>query len=362
MRTGIGTSIIGILCNLVLSASKIAVGLIFGLVSVVADGFNNLSDMGGGLVSLISFCISEKPADKKHPFGHRRAEYVATMAMGFIILVVAVELFRESIAKIIDGTLTSGSAVIYAVLGVSVAVKASMFLFYRITAKKICSETLRAASIDSLSDCIATSVVIIGVIIAQYTGKSADGWIGIIVALFIAWQGIKILFEQGSKLIGQAADASLTAEMMDFILSADRVLGVHDLHVFSYGEGFYFATVHISIDAAIPSLEAHAIIDGLEADVLAKFGINLTAHFDPVDLNDEEAQELEKKIAAAISNVIEGAELHDFRLVRSTHTRVVFDVKVPYSVKRKDDALCKELENIVAEICDYQSVITIDRD
>ena len=361
-RSGIGTSIIGLLCNLMLSVAKITVGTLFNLVSVVADGLNNLSDMGSSAVSLISFFISEKPADKKHPYGHHRAEYVATMATGFIILLVAVELLRECIGKIIDGTSAQSSVIIYAVLGASVAVKAAMFVFYRIMAKKLSSDALKAAAIDSISDCFATFAVIIGAIITQFTGKSADGWIGIIVAAFIAWQGIKILYEQASKLIGQAVNPELTDGVGQLILSTEGVLGMHDLRIFSYGENKYFATVHISLDAQLPALDAHLILDEIETDLLEKFGVNLTAHLDPVDLKDEEGRQTQDKITAAVLNIAENIKLHDFRLIRGANTKAVFDVSIPYTVKQSDEEIRKRIENTVAEICDFTPVITVDRE
>lgn len=361
-RAGIGTNVIGILCNLVLSVAKIAVGMIFGLVSVVADGVNNLSDMGSSAVSLVSFCIAEKPADEKHPYGHRRAEYVATMATGFIILLVAVELLRESISKIIEGTLTSGSPVIYGILTASIVVKLGMFVFYRIMAGKLNSDSLKAASIDSVCDCIATLAVIIGVVVTQFSGKPTDGWFGIVVALFIAWQGIKILYEQGSKLIGQAASPELAENIKELILSSDGVLGIHDLHIFSYGEGKNFATVHISINADTPSLEAHTILDDIESRVLAEYDVNLTAHLDPVDMNDGEALQMEEEISALIPEIADGIKLHDFRLIRGAKTKVVFDVCVPYSVKLSDEEIRSRIEEKISSICAYQPIVTVDRE
>ena len=251
------TSGIGIACNLMLAGAKIAVGAVSGLVSVMADGFNNLSDCGSSAVSLVSFCVSEKPADKEHPYGHRLAEYVASMVTGFLVLFLAVELMRESISKIISGETTDTSWVVFLVLGISVVVKLGMFALYRIMAKRLNSDPLKAAATDSLCDCAATAAVGAGVGILIGTGFPADGWAGALVALFIVWQGLKILLEAGSKLLGQAPDKALTDRMKEIILSGNGVLGMHDLRVYGYGKGVAFATVHVEMDASVDALTSH---------------------------------------------------------------------------------------------------------
>lgn len=361
-RAGVAVSCIGMGCNILLAASKIAAGFIFGLVSVAADGFNNLTDCGSSAVSLISFRISEKPADKKHPYGHRRAEYVAAMIIGFIVLFLAVEVLRRSIEKIAEGAPFTDAWVIFLVLGLSVAVKAGMFIFYRVTAKKLQSETLRAAAIDSLCDCIATSAVIVGAIASKYSGVSVDGWLGIAVALFIAVQGVKLLIETGSKLLGQAPDAKLVEGVRTFLLSGEKVLGVHDLRVLVYGRGIYYATAHVEMDAAIPSLEAHAVLDALECGVLSNFGVNLTAHLDPVDLADTEARRLETFVRSALANLEEGLEIHDFRVVRGVKTKLIFDVGVPFSCKLSNTSLCDKIQHRLQLSQNYELVITVEKE
>ena len=325
------TSAIGIVCNLLLAASKIIIGLIFGLVSVVADGFNNLGDCGSSAVTLVAFRISEKPADKEHPYGHRRAEYIAALVTGFFVLFFAAELVRESIEKIISNVLPETSWIIYLVLAISVAVKAAMFVFYRLTAKNLQSDSLKAAATDSLCDCIATTAVIIGVLILQFTDFPADGWAGILVALFILWQGVKIVKEASSKLLGQAPSAELLGKIKEIICAKEGIIGVHDLRVYSYGKDRIFSTVHVEMDANLPSLEAHAILDAIEHEVKDLLNVSLTAHFDPVDLQDGEALELEARVREAIEKMAADLELHDFRLIRGAVNKVIFDVETPYS-------------------------------
>lgn len=362
-RQGALTSVIGIICNIVLAAAKITVGLLFGLVSVTADGFNNLSDCGSSIVSLVSFYIAEKPADKEHPFGHRRAEYIASMITGFLVLFVAAELFIESINKITGGAAAETSDIVYIVLGASVAVKACMFAFYKIKAKSLSSDALNAAAVDSLCDCAATSAVIIGILILQFTGFQADGWAGILVALFILWQGIGIFKDAGSKLLGQAPDETLVEDLKKTIVSKNKVLGIHDLHIYCYGNNAYFATVHVEMDAALPPLESHEILDALEIEVKEKLGVSLTAHLDPIDLNDSEALELEAKVADVIKkDVSPDLRIHDFRLIRGAVDKAIFDAVAPFDCKIKDEDLRTAIEIAVGAIGKYIPVVTIERE
>ena len=358
---GTVTSAIGIVCNVLLAAAKITIGLVFGLVSVVADGFNNLGDCGSSAVTLVAFRISQKPADKEHPFGHRRAEYIAALVTGFFVLFFAAELVRESIEKIVSSELPETSWIVYLVLAISVAVKASMFVFYRVMAKKLQSDSLKAAATDSLCDCIATTAVIVGVVILQFTGFAADGWVGILVALFILWQGVKIVKEASSKLLGQAPSAELLEKIKAIICAQEGIIGVHDLRVYSYGNDMTFSTVHVEMDANLPSIEAHAILDSIEHEVKDTLGVSLTAHFDPIDLQDNEALQLEARVREAVEGVDKEFELHDFRLVRGVLNKIIFDVEVPYSCKNTDDELRLSLEKAVHSIVDYQALITIER-
>ena len=354
-------SAIGIVCNVLLAAAKITIGLLFGLVSVIADGFNNLGDIGSSAVTLVAFRISAKPADKEHPYGHRRAEYIAALVTGFLVLFFAVELVRESIEKILSGVLPETAWIVYLVLAISVAVKAGMFVFYRIMAKNMQSDSLKAAATDSLCDCIATTAVIGGVLITQFTGFVADGWAGILVALFILWQGVKIVKEASSKLLGTAPDADLLGKIKAIICSKEGVIGVHDLRVYSYGKDMIFSTVHVEMDANLPSLEAHATLDTIEHEVKDTLNVSLTAHLDPIDLQDSEALELEARVREKIEDIGQDYELHDFRLVRGAVNKVIFDVEVSYSCKRTDEELRLSFENAVHSIVDYQTLITIER-
>lgn len=358
-KTGALVSCAGIALNFLLAAAKIAVGLLFGLVSVVADGLNNLSDCGSGVTALVSFYISDKPADKEHPFGHRRAEYLAAMVTGFLILFMAAETLRESVVRIAAGTSPSGSLTAILLLIGSVLLKAGMFALYRVFGARLGSDALKAAATDSLCDCFATVAVLAGIGLSRL-GLAADGWAGVIVAVFIGWQGIKILKEASSELLGHAPDPKLTAEIGRIIAGTDGVLGFHDLQIYSYGRGVSFATVHAEMDAAIPALDAHAVIDGIETEVREKTGVALTVHPDPVNLQDKEAERLAAAVRRAAGEAIEGIEVHDFRLIAGK--RAAFDAGVPYACKLSDEEVRERLSAIVRSLGDYETSVRVERE
>lgn len=351
---------VGVACNLLLCVAKIAVGLLFGYVSVTTDGFNNLSDCGSGLVALVAFYIAAKPADKEHPYGHHRAEYVAAMITGFFVLLLAVGLLREAIETLVRGGAPALSWVIHVVLGVSITVKFGMCALYHIYAKKLDSSTLKAAATDSFCDGFATLFVIIGAVVCPYL-PSADGWAGIVVSLFIVWQGVKIVKEASSRLLGQAPDPALAERIRTMSLSAKGVLGVHDLQIYTYGKGVSFATIHTEMDASLTMLDAHTVIDALEAQVKKETGVILTVHIDPVDLTNREESALKLQVWEAARELAEGLELHDFRLIPNTN-RVEFDVGVPYRCKRTDAELYGELIAIVKGLGDYDPIVNIERE
>ena len=359
-REGTVASIVGMICNLLLSAAKIIAGISTGLVSVIADGVNNLSDCGSCLISLFSFRLSAKPADKEHPYGHQRAEYVASMCISFLVLMLAVELFRASIEQIFS-SYAYAELFVYVILGISVLVKLGMFFFYRVYAHKTESDVLKAAATDSLCDCLSTLVAIAGAMFVS-AAPSIDGIAGILVALFILWQGIKIMHDAGSKLLGQAPAPELVAGMKARILKEEGVLGLHDLKVYPYGPHKIFATVHIETDAGQPALFTHELLDRIERLVKDEFEVELTAHLDPVALDDDEARELEQRVRAAVEGMVEEMNIHDFRLVRGAKCKAVFEVGIPFSCKQKDGELQSDIVRAVKVLGDYEPVVTIERE
>lgn len=360
-KKGVLISLIGMLCNVALASVKIAVGIIFGMISIVADGFNNFSDCGSSLVSIISFYIAGKPADKEHPYGHQRAEYISAMITGFLVLFLAFELFRESINKIISNEAMDYSWLIYVVLVVSIVVKISMFVFYKTNAKKMKSEAINANALDSLCDVFATTAVIVGIVISKFTSFNLDGWISIAVSLFICLQGIKIVKEASSLLLGQAPDTKIVDKIKEIITSHDKVIGMHDLNIYSYGMEANFATVHIEMDAEISPLESHKILDSIEEEVKNILNINLTAHLDPVDFKDEEAMALEQKICEVVHSTNYILEMHDFRFVRGNTNKVIFDIVIPYSCKKNDNEVRLDIEKLISQFGEFETKINIER-
>ena len=356
-------SIIGLIANLFLAIGKIVVGSISGLISVTADGLNNLSDCGSSAVSFISFKMSSKPADKEHPYGHERIEYIASMVVSFLILIIAYELVSESISKIISPIKNEISIVVLLALIASIVVKCLMFFFYGHNAKLINSDLLKASAIDSLSDCISTSIVLVSMIISKFAKINIDGYAGLVVAVFIAIAGIKILKEVISKLIGQAPDNEIFESIKSRILNHKEVLGIHDLNVYSYGPNKFFASVHIELDAKTDSLVAHEMIDDIEREFLNETNIILTGHHDPIVIDDKEVNEMRKKVSKLVQNIDKSFSMHDFRMVKGPNkTNVIFEIAIPFETKIKEEtiieSLKQEIENIDKK---YIPVIMVEK-
>ncbi len=361
-RKGVWVSALGLLLNALLAGAKLAAGFLTGLVSVVADGFNNLSDCGSCLVFLVSFRIAGKPADEKHPFGHQRAEYIAALLVAFLVLGLAAGLGRESAERLFSGETAVAGLYVFPVLGVSLLVKAGMSVFYGIHAKKMDSEVLRAASRDSACDCVSTLAVLVGALLSRFSAFYADGILGLLVALFIGWQGVKILLDASSKLLGQAPPKELVGKIRARILREEGVLGLHDLKIYPYGAHKKFATVHIECDAEEKALVSHERLDKIERAVREEFGVDLTAHLDPVALDDEEKNELEQRVRAAVEGMADGMDIHDFRIVRGAKTKLVFEVGIPFSCKTGEGELLSDICRAVRVLGDFEPVVTIERE
>ena len=355
-KRGAWVCFFGILANILLAAGKIFAGLFFGLISVTADGFNNFSDCLGGVAVLVSFFVAGKPADREHPYGHRRAEYIASMVSGMCVLVLAVELLRASVGAVQSGG-GEVSWIVYVVLSVSVAVKLGMFALYRIAAKKLEAGALGAAATDSLCDSAATLAVILGGALAPFV-PFADGAAGILVSCFIAWQGVKILRDAGNELLGKAPDPALQEQIKRIALEAG-VLGVHDLRIYSYGKGASFATLHAEMDASLSALDAHAVADGIEQRVREETGVCLTVHPDPVDLSAPE-EELRQQVWETVRGLTEGIALHDLR--RTGEGRVEFDVTVPYRCTIAEEELRAAIVSAVKQRLGVEADVRIARE
>lgn len=342
-------SIVCIVLNMVLSAGKIILGLLSGAISVTADGFNNLTDCGSNVVSLISFKVAGKPADKEHPFGHQRIEYISAMIVAFIVLMLAVELASESFNKIFNPEPSEMSYLMLGVLAFSVLVKVWMFFFNRKLGKTVDSEVLKATATDSLTDAISTTAVTVAVIISHFVNFNLDGYMGLAVAVVIAWAGIDILKDTMSKLLGQAPDKTLIEGIRSRIMAYEGVLGIHDLAVHNYGPHKYYASVHVEVDAKVPTMESHDLMDRIERDFAENTDIVLIIHSDPVVTDDPEINLLKQKVTEMVTFIDERFRIHDFRAVKGvTHTNLIFDVAIPFDTKLSAEEIKTRISQLVS--------------
>ena len=370
VRVGRFAGFVGIFSNLFLFAVKLVIGLITMSISVIADSLNNLSDCGSNILTVVGYTISGKPADKDHPYGHARMEYLCSLFIAMIISFLGFEMLITSVEKIIANEPSDEIKLsLIIIMASTIIVKALIAIFYRKLGKHISSDTLKASSIDSIGDVIATTAVVIGMIISKYVSLpfSVDGVIGILVAIYIIVMGVKLVIESSSTLIGKAPDDEFTQGIVDKVKSYDGVLGIHDLVVHSYGANRYFVTVHVEVDADEKIMHSHDLMDIIEADFL-KDGINLVIHMDPISVTDEETGELREKCLDLISSLSKEysspMSMHDFRIVKGvTHTNLIFDINVTNSFPLKNKELCDAVTKRIKDINPlYNLVLTIDRD
>ena len=362
-RMGALSGGLGITINTLLAAAKIALGAVTGALSVLADGMNNLTDCGSNVVSLIGLKMSEKPADKEHPFGHRRAETIAALVIALIVLVVAAELAIESVQKIFAPEESEFSWALVAVLGAAVAAKLFLFAFNRYWGRRLDAETLRATATDSISDAVATTAVLLSLIISRYTGFDLDGYMGAAVAVFIAFSGASILKEAVSHLLGTAPDAQVLRAIEARVRAFEGVHGLHDLTVHSYGQDKLYATVHEEVDANMPLMAAHDLADAIERQFAEESNILLTVHIDPLVLDDPKVNRLREETERAVRGIDPSLRIHDFRLVGGeTHANLVFDVAAPFECALSDAQICARIKDAVARMGDhFGAVVTVDR-
>lgn len=328
-RYGKFAGVVGILSNVILCAAKILVGIISGSIAIIADGINNLADASSSIITLAGFKLSSMPEDKEHPYGHARIEYISGMIVSVLIVVVGIELIKSSADKIMHPSPLEFSWSIIVVLLLAIAIKIWQALFNINIGKRINSLTLTATGTDSRNDVVATTVVLISIIVGKLTGLQIDGYMGCLVALFIIWSGIGLVKETMSPLLGEAPDPELVNAISDMALSYDGVLGIHDLVVHNYGPGRIFASIHIEVDAEADMMESHDMIDNIEREMAKKLHIEITGHLDPVRTNDpvvKKMVQLTSEVAAQIDGV---SNIHDLRIVTGpTHTNVIFDTVV----------------------------------
>jgi len=355
--------IIGIISNIFLFALKFIIGSISNSIAITADAINNLTDSGSSVVMLVGFKLSEKPADDEHPFGHARIEYISGLIISFIIIFLGIQLAVSSFGKILNPEDTQYGIAAFIAMGISVLLKFWQFFFYRAVGRKTKSETITATGRDSLNDVITTFALIIGAAIAILTGINIDGFMGLAVAIFILISGVKLVIETSNPLLGVAPDKEVVKQIYDRILSYDGIEGVHDLTVHNYGTGRRFASVHCEVTAEGDILESHDVIDNIERDFKNEMDIHLVIHMDPVIVGDEKTNALNAEICEIISQLYPSVSIHDFRVVWGpTHSNVLFDVAVAFSLKDSDSEIKQKITKAVVERNpEYNLIITVDR-
>lgn len=354
---------VGIVTNFLLFLMKIIVGTVFHSVSVTADAVNNLTDSGSSVVTLIGFKMASKPADEKHPFGHARIEYLSGVIVSFIVIFLGLQLGISSIEKILTPEENALTPVALVVLVISILAKLWQCLFYRKVGRMIKSESVEATSKDSRNDVIATSVVLLGAVITMLTGVNLDGYMGAAVALFIVFSGVQLTISTADPLLGQAPEGELVQTITEKMLSYPGIIGMHDLAVHNYGVGRCFASAHCEVDAKNDILVSHDLIDNIERDFSRDLGIHMVIHLDPVIVGDARTDALHCKVQSLVTALYPTVTIHDFRVIWGvTHSNIVFDAAVPFSVKDSDAVITQKLEAEIQKLDpDYRTVVTIDR-
>lgn len=357
---------VGIVLNILLFIGKFVAGWISNSIAITADAFNNLSDAGSSLVTLIGFKLAEQKPDSDHPFGHGRMEYLSGLIVSAVILMMGVELVKDSIDKILHPTGVDFSVVVLVILVASIIGKCYMALFNYKYGKRFESSTLKATAVDSLSDCISTTVVLIATVIGYYTDVQIDGFCGIAVGILIFVAGINAAKETLSPLLGEAPDPEFVNEIEEIVLNFDKesVVGIHDLIVHDYGPGRRIISLHAEVPAEGDILLLHDVIDNLEMKLRDELGCLTTIHMDPVVTKDERVTELKARCVELVKGIGESLSLHDFRVVfGETHTNLIFDVVVPFEFYLSDTETTKLIQEKVWEYFgkNYFVVITIDK-
>ena len=361
-RIGKLSGAVGIICNCLLAAGKLIVGHMTSSMSITADGLNNLSDGASSIVTLLGFKLAEKPADRKHPYGHARIEYIAGLTVAVMILFIGLELGKSSVEKLIDPEPIEFSFTAVWVLCASILVKLFMMLFNLKMGRRINSNALLATAADSRNDVISTGAVLLACIVGQLTGLKIDGYVGLLVALFILWSGVGIAKDTIDPLIGAKPDESLVHAIAYLMTSHPSILGIHDLMVHDYGPGRRFASVHAELDHRIDPLVAHEILDEIERQAKRDLHVDLVIHYDPIVTDDPEVTAVHTRVTQILRGIDPRLSIHDFRMVSGPHhANVIFDMVIPAEYEDKTAQLRREVE---AQLQDgkkvYHLVITFD--
>lgn len=362
-KYGTLSSIVGIICNVLLFLIKYAMGTLSHSISIVSDAFNNLSDCAGCLVTLLGYKMASKPADKNHPFGHGRMEYLTSLIIAALIIFVGIELLKNSVEKIINPVEIRFSFAVLISLVFSIAVKLWMAVFNAELGKKINSSILTATAKDSKSDVIATSATLIALICSLFTALPVDGVMGLLVSVFILKSGYDIVKDTVDELLGKPADPEIINHIKEYVLKNDKIIGIHDLIIHSYGPGNMIGSCHVEVKSNESFTEVHDIVDSIEREIHNNLNILMTIHMDPIEVNDMLTNKCKKLVNNIIHSIDSSLDLHDFRIVSGeSHTNLIFDLVVPFECKYSNEELKQKIDmQLSKENINYYTVIVFDK-
>lgn len=360
---GMLCSVVGIVLNILLFAGKYFAGILVGSIAITADAFNNLSDAGSSLVTLVGFRFSGMKPDHSHPFGHGRIEYVAGFTVSGIIILMAIELVRSSADKIIHPQPVDSSLTAVLILVVSILIKLYMYMYNRTGGKMIHSDAMKATSTDSLGDAAATLVVLLSLLFSSVTGIYIDGWCGVLVGLFILWAGYSSARETLTPLLGKAPDTELVQKIEKIVLAHDEILGIHDLIVHDYGPGRLIISLHGEVSGDGDIYEIHDAIDRIEKELNEKLSCESCLHMDPIETDNETVKHIRDLVAEKIATIDTRITIHDFRMVKGpTHTNLIFDALIPFDFPMEDEEARNAIDQLVRSCCpNCFTAITIDK-
>ena len=365
VRRAYGTlcGVVGIALNILLFAGKFFAGQLSGSIAVTADAFNNLSDAGSSAVTLLGFRLAGRKPDTEHPFGHGRVEYISGLAVAGLILLMGVELAKSSVAKILHPEEVTFSLLALGILAASVGVKLYMWGYNRSVGRRIRSAAMEATAMDSLSDAASTAAVLLAMLVGKWTGLAVDGYVGLLVALFILFSAYKAARETLSPLLGQAPDPELVQEIRDIVAAHSAVQGIHDLVVHDYGPGRCMISLHAEVPAHGDIAELHDVIDNIERELAEKLHCQAVIHMDPIVTDDAAVAALRRRVAEAVKQVDPRMTIHDFRMVRgATHSNLIFDAVLPFSAEKTPEQAAQEIRQLVREMDgSYFAAVTVER-
>ena len=360
---GILCGFVGICFNVLLFTGKFLAGTFSHSIAITADAFNNLSDAGSSVITLIGFKMAGQKPDSNHPFGHGRIEYISGLLVSVVILIMAFELLKSSVIKILHPEQPAYSPLTVMILIISILVKCYMSYYNRRIGKKINSAAMLATATDSLSDTLATTVVLIATLVSHFTDFVIDGYCGVLVGLFICYAGINAAKDTISPLLGQAPEPEFVKQIHDIVMAHDGVIGIHDLIVHNYGPGRILISLHAEVPADGDILTMHDMIDLIEHELQNSLHCNAVIHMDPVCVGDEETDRLKELVAGYLAEIDSAIAMHDFRIVKGpTHTNIIFDVVVPYDFRMTDAELTQMIsDKIKSGNPNYFAVIEVDK-